>query len=73
MVGHSRDDELVEWEQGQKLIRVLEQNEGRGEVVRLLELEGTHSRIVTDGVAVGKCMDVAIGVLVEKAKAKDEG
>ncbi len=73
VVGHSRDDELVEWEQGQRLIGVLEgEREGRGEEVRLVEVEGTHQQIVKDGVAVGKCVDVAIGVLVEKAKAKQK-
>lgn len=75
VVGHSRDDELVEWEQGQRLVGVLErEREGKGEVVRLVELEGTHSQIVRDGVAVGKCVDVAIAVLVDKAnKAKEQG
>lgn len=71
VVGHSRDDELVEWEQGQKLIGVLKrEREGKGEVVRLVEVEGTHSQIVRDGVAVGRCVGVAIAMLVEKAKAK---
>ena len=76
VVGHSRDDELVEWEQGQRLIEVLErerEREGKGEVVRLVELEGKHAQIVKDGVAVGKCVDVAIAVLVEKAQAKEGG
>lgn len=76
VVGHSRDDELVEWEQGQRLIGVLErerEGEGRGEVVRLVEVEGTHSQVVRDGVAVGRCVGVAIAVLVEKAKAKKGG
>lgn len=74
VVGHSRDDELVEWEQGQRLIGVLErQREGRGEVVRLVEVEGTHSQVVRDGVAVGKCVGVAIEVLLEKARGKDGG
>ncbi len=73
VVGHSRDDELVEWEQGQRLIGVLEkEREGRGEVVRMVEVEGTHSQVVRDGVAVGRCVDVAIAVLVEKAKANAE-
>lgn len=74
VVGHSRDDELVELEQGQRLIGVLErEREGRGEVVRLVEVEGTHSAVVRDGVAVGRCVGVAIAVLVEKAKAKKGG
>ncbi|KAF6236864.1 hypothetical protein HO173_005155 [Letharia columbiana] len=76
VVGHSRDDELVEWEQGQRLIGVLErerEGEGEGEVVRLVEVEGKHSQVVRDGVAVGKCVNVAIRVLVEKARAKEGG
>ena len=76
VVGHSRDDELVEWEQGQRLIEVLEgerEREGKADVVRMVELEGKHAQIVKDGVAVGKCVDVAIAVLVEKAQAKEGG
>lgn len=71
VVGHSREDELVEWEQGIRLIGVLEgerERVGRGEVVRFVEVEGTHERVVKDGVAVGKCVGVAIAVLIEKAK-----
>ena len=72
VVGHSRDDELVECEQGQRLIGVLErEREGKGEVVRLLEVEGTHQQIVRDGVAVGRCVSVAIAVLVEKAQERN--
>lgn len=68
VVGHSRDDEYVEWEQGQRLIGVLERERaGRGEVVRLVEVEGTHSQVVRDGAAVGRCVGVAIALLVEKA------
>lgn len=74
VVGHSRDDEMVEWEQGQRLIGVLEsEREGRGEVVRLVEVEGTHSHVIRDGMAVGTCVGVAIGVLAEKARAKQVG
>lgn len=74
VVGHSRDDELVEWEQGQRLIGVLEsEREGKGDLVRLVEVEGRHSQVVRDGVAVGRCVGVAIRVLVEKAKAKESG
>lgn len=65
VVGHSRDDELVEWEQGVRLVGVLE--ERGGGLVRFVEVEGTHEQVVGDGVAVGKCVGVAIEVLVEKA------
>lgn len=74
VVGHSREDELVEWEQGRRLVGVLEEGQRKGgEVVRLVEVEGTHAQVVRDGVAVARCVDVAIGVLVEKAKAKEGG
>lgn len=74
VVGHSRDDELVEWEQGQRLVGVLEgEREGKrkGDVVRLVEVEGTHSQIVRDGVAVGRCVGVAIAVLDEKGEGEE--
>ena len=67
VVGHSRGDELVEWEQGEKLVGVLE----REGVVRLVEVEGTHQQVVRDGVAVGRCVGVAIAMLIEKAKAEE--
>ena len=74
VVGHSREDELVEWEQGQRLIEVLErEREGKGEVVRFVEVQGKHAQVMADGVVVGKCVDVAIAVLVEKVKAKQGG
>ena len=77
VVGHSRDDELVEWEQGRRLIGVLErerekEREGRGEV-KFVEVEGTHSQVVKEGLAVGRCVGIAIDVLVERAKAKKGG
>lgn len=46
------------------------ESERRGEMVRLVEVEGTHSHVIRDGVAVGTCVSVAIGVLAEKARAK---
>ena len=38
-----------------------------------MEVEGKHAQIVKDGVAVRKCVDVAVTVLVDKAKAKEGG
>lgn len=77
VVGHSREDELVEWGQGEGLVGVLEvKGKGKGEggeVVRLVEVDGTHAQVVKDGVAVGRCVDVAVGVLVERATAKEGG
>lgn len=81
VVGHSREDELVEWGQGEGLVGVLEgkgKGKGKGigeggEVVRLVEVDGTHAQVVRDGVAVGRCVDVAVGVLVERATAKEGG
>lgn len=69
VVGHSRGDELVEWEQSERLVGLLE--EGEGKEVQLVEVTGTHQAVVRDGVAVGRCVDVAVGVLVEKAEGKD--
>lgn len=74
VVGHSREDELVEWEQASRLVGVLLEEEGGkgtgGEEVRLMEVEGKHAEVMKEGVAVGKCVDVAIGLLIDKAKAK---
>lgn len=41
--------------------------------MRLVEVDGTHAQVVRDGVAVGRCVDVAVGVLVERATAKEGG
>ena len=51
-------------------MEVLLEREGKGEEVRFVEVEGTHAQIVKGGVAVGKCVDVGIGALVQKANAK---
>ena len=46
---------------------------GRVGDLRFVEVEGTHSQVVKDEVAVGKCVGVAIEMLVQKAKGKVGG
>ncbi len=66
VVAHSREDELVEWEQAEGMMEVLGRREK--EKATLVESKGKHQEIVTKGVDIAKCVDVAIDVLL-KAKA----
>ena len=52
------------------MIGLLEEEEGKE--VQLMEMTGTYQAVVRDGVAMGRCVDIAVGVLVEKAEGKDE-
>ena len=59
VVGGSRGDELVEWEQ----VGFLEWGEGEGRKV-VVELEGGHMDVVEGGVGVGRCVGRCVEVLV---------
>ena len=72
VVGQSREDELVEWEQAEMETGVLEK-EGRDGVGVLVELKGKHQEVVTGGKEVGRCVGVAVGMLVEREKARKGG
>jgi len=63
VVAHSREDELVEWEQAEKMMRVLSRTE-KGKAV-LVELKGKHQEILTKGVDIATCVDVAIDMLLK--------
>lgn len=65
-VVHSRGDELVEWEQAEGMAGVL-RREGREGVGVLVEVEGKHQEIVTEGKVIGTVMKEAVEMLVAKA------
>lgn len=67
VVAHSRADELVEWEQAEKMMEVMDRTVKEKAV--LVELKGKHQEIVTKGVDIAKCVDVAISMLL---KGKNE-
>lgn len=60
MVVHSRGDELVEWEQAEGMVGVL-----RGVGV-LVEVEGRHQEVVTEGKVIGRVVGEAVERLVVK-------
>lgn len=66
MVVHSREDELVEWEQAGAMMEVL-RKEKRDDMVVFLEVEGKHQQIVTEGRVIGKVVIEAVNRLLEKA------
>lgn len=80
VLGHGRADELVEMGQAERLARELEngggaQREGETElVVRVVECEGTHDEMVSVGKELGRCVAVAVEVLLERChKGPREG
>lgn len=66
LVVHSRGDELVEWEQAEGMVKVLKE-EGREGVGVLVEVEGSHHEIVTQGKVIGTVVKQAVDMLVAKA------
>lgn len=67
VVGHSKEDELVEWEQAEKIMEVLNRRRSpwpRGP--EFVELEGGHQEVVKGGVGVGRCVAAAVKMLIEK-------
>lgn len=67
LVVHSREDELVEWEQAERMVEVLKR-EGRDGVGVLVEVEGKHQAVITEGVVLGRVVERAVGMLVERNK-----
>lgn len=64
VVGQSKEDELVEWEQAEKMKQVLEERASPWPWgPDLVELEGAHQEVVKGGVGVGRCVDVAVELL----------
>lgn len=69
VLGYSKEDELVEGEQGEGVASVLRQGGGQtdeegGLRVRHVECKGGHHEIVDQGVEVGKCVGVAVDMLL---------
>lgn len=67
VLGHSRGDELVEWEQAVGMGEVLGR-EGREGVGVVVEVEGGHQEVISGGEGLGRCVVVAVAMLVERSK-----
>ncbi|KAF1356931.1 Alpha/Beta hydrolase protein [Delphinella strobiligena] len=67
VLAHSREDELVEWEQVELVRGVLEQQGwGRGgRRLEMLELRGRHDEVWEEGGEVARAVEVAVGRSVE--------
>lgn len=65
VVVHSRGDELVEWEQAEGMVGV-GRGVGRDGVGVLVEVEGRHQEIVTEGKVIGRVVREAVERLVVK-------
>ena len=69
VLGYSKEDELVEVEQGEGVASVLRQGGGQtgeegGLRVRHVECKGRHHEIVCQGVEIGRCVGVAVDMLL---------
>lgn len=69
VLGYSKEDELVEGEQGEGVASVLRQGGGQtdeegGLRVRHVECKGVHHEIVDQGVEIGRCVGVAVDMLL---------
>jgi hypothetical protein len=62
VVGHSREDELVEWQQAVSMMEVL-RREGKGTEF-LVEVKGKHQEVVTGGVGIEICVARCVEELV---------
>ena len=64
VLGHSREDELVEWEQTIGMMEALEwEGDGEGGKV-LVEVEGRHQDAVDGGAGIAKCVGRCVELLV---------
>lgn len=69
VLGYSKEDELVEVEQGEGFASVLRQGRGRADEegglrVRHVECKGGHNEIIDQGVEIGRCVGVALDILL---------
>lgn len=69
VLGYSKEDELVEEEQGEGIATVLRQGGGQtdgegGLRVRHVECKGGHDEIVDQGVEIGRCLGLAVDMLL---------
>ena len=69
VLGYSKEDDLVEEEQGEGFASVLRQGGGQmdgegGLRVRHVECKGGHHEIVDQGVEIGRCVGVAVDMLL---------
>ncbi|KAK0509675.1 hypothetical protein JMJ35_008069 [Cladonia borealis] len=72
VVGGSRGDELVEWEQVGAMMGGLEWEEGEGRKV-VVEVEGGHMDVVEGGVGVGMCVGRCLEALVGMEEGRGDG
>ncbi|SMR42820.1 unnamed protein product [Zymoseptoria tritici ST99CH_3D1] len=67
VIAHSREDELVEWEQPELMLRSLEEQGFRGTGsprVRLLELRGKHDQVWEEGREVARAIEFTVEELL---------
>ncbi|KAK5277543.1 hypothetical protein LTR16_009657, partial [Cryomyces antarcticus] len=70
VLAHSKDDELVEWEQVEAMKKVLvaqswaEDAEEGGREVHVLEIVGSHDGVWNDGKEVVRAVGVAVGKIL---------
>lgn len=69
VLGYSKEDELVEGEQGEGFASVLRQGGGQADEegglrVRHVECKGGHDEIIDQGVEIGRCVGVALDILL---------
>ena len=73
VVGHSKEDELVEWEQAEKLMEVLRRRRSPWPWgPELVELQGEHQEVVRGGIGVGKCVSAAVELLIANEEEKEK-
>lgn len=71
LVAHSKEDELVEWEQAEKMMEVLKRRRSPSPWgPELIELEGKHQEVVKGGIEVGRCVGAAVEFLIAREEEK---
>jgi acetyl esterase/lipase len=68
VIAHSREDELVEWEQPDLMLKALEKegltSEGKKKRVVLLELRGKHDQVWEEGAEVARAIEFTVAELL---------
>ncbi|KAG8525597.1 uncharacterized protein KY384_009241 [Bacidia gigantensis] len=76
VMGYSEEDELVEVAQAEAMERALEgrekEREGKGAVVKRVEVKGGHDEMVEQGVEIARCVGVALEVVLDPAGGSSE-
>lgn len=63
LLGHSRDDGLVPWNQVERMVGVLEKAKRGSDYVSVVELHGKHNDIWRDGKESSRAIQTALGLL----------